>query len=317
MGRFGVDKPDTRFGMELVDLGDLFQGSELRVFQSVLAEGGQIKGIVAPGCAGYTRKQIDDLTQLARQFGAGGLISIAFEEEGFRSSIQRYLTPADVEAIRSRTGARTGDLVLIVAAPAPTVAASLGRLRLQLGKELRLIDEAAWHPLWVLDFPLFERDAETGGLQPSHHAFSHPRTAEDVALLDTDPERVIGSVYDLVLNGVELGSGSIRVHQPDLQLKILEKIGIPAEDAWKRFGFLLKGLQYGAPPHGGIAPGFDRLIGLMAREESLRDVIAFPKTSSGTDLMLDAPAELLPGQLTDLHLEVVMPADEKDTRAGE
>lgn len=309
IARFGVDKPDLRFGMELADLGDVFASSELRVFQTVLAEGGQIKGIVAPGCAGYSRKEIDDLTQLARQFGAGGLVSIALEEEGFRSSIQRYLTETEIGAIKERLGAKAGDLVLIVAAKPKVVADTLGRLRVHLGRSLGLIDEAAWQFLWVHDFPLFERDEQSGQLQPMHHPFSHPKTEADVALLDSDPERVLGTLYDLVLNGVELGSGSIRVHEPDLQLKILEKIGIPEEDAWRRFGFLLKALQFGAPPHGGIAPGFDRLVALLAGTDNIREVIAFPKTASGTDVMLEAPAPLEPAQLKELHIEVVLPPE--------
>ncbi len=310
MERYGSDKPDARFGMELADLGDIFSGSELRVFQSTLAGGGTIRGFAAPGCGSYSRKQIDDLTALARQFGAGGLVTILLEEGGgFRSTIQKYLTPEQVAQVKQRTGAADGDLVLIVADQKHTALEALGRLRLHLAQELGLAEEGAWKFLWVLDFPLFEKDEESGGLKPSHHPFSHPKTPEDVARLETDPVSVIGSVYDLVVNGVELGSGSIRVHNPELQLRILELIGISNEEAWRRFGFLLNALSYGAPPHGGIAPGVDRMIMLMAGEESIREVIAFPKTASGSDPMLDCPAELDPAQLAELNLSVVYPQD--------
>jgi aspartyl-tRNA synthetase len=309
MARYGSDKPDTRFGMELADFGDVFAGSELRVFQNALASGGQIKGIVAPGCGTYSRKQVDDLTELAKRFGAGGLVSIILEESGFRSSIQRYLTDAQIEQIKGRTGAKTGDLILIVADRAKVVAEALNRLRLHLGETLGLADAARWNFLWVLDFPLLE-ETDEGGLQPSHHPFSHPKTPEDVARLETEPTKVTGSVYDLVVNGVELASGSIRVHQPDLQLKILELIGITREQAWERFGFLLNALSYGAPPHGGMAAGVDRIIQLMAGEETIRDVMAFPKTASGIDLMLDCPAGLDPAQLTELHIQPILPPEE-------
>jgi aspartyl-tRNA synthetase len=309
--RYGSDKPDTRFGMELADLGDVFARSELRVFQNALASGGQIKGIAAPGCGAYSRKQVDDLTALAKQFGAGGLVSVILEEEGFRSTIQRYLTDEQVARIKEKTGARAGDLVLIVADQPAVVAEALNRLRLHFGETLGLAEARAWNFLWVLDFPLLEEDG-SGGLKPTHHPFSHPKTEEDAALLQTEPLRALGSVYDLVVNGVELGSGSLRVHNPDLQLRILELIGVSEEQAWERFGFLLNALSYGAPPHGGIAPGVDRILMLMAGEETIREVIAFPKTASGADLMLACPSELDPAQLKELNLQVVR-EETKDT----
>lgn len=302
--RYGSDKPDTRFGMELADLGDIFAGSDLRVFQNALASGGRIQGIAAPGCAGYSRKQIDDLTELARRFGAGGLVSILLDEGGFRSSIQRYLTAEQVEQVKTRTGAKGGDLVLIVADKPTVTAEVLNRLRLHLGEALGLVSPGAWNFLWVLDFPLLE-EAEGGGLKPSHHPFSHPKTPEDVARLDTDPLNVTASVYDLVLNGSELASGSIRVHDPELQIRILQKIGITEDQARERFGFLLNALAYGAPPHGGIAPGVDRIVQWMTGEDTIRDVMAFPKTASGIDLMLDCPSPLDEAQLRELHLAVI------------
>jgi aspartyl-tRNA synthetase len=313
MARYGTDKPDLRFGMELVDVADIFAASELRVFQNALASGGQIKGIVAPGCGGYSRKQIDDLTQLARQFGAGGLVSIIIEENGFKSSISRYLSDEQIAALRERTGAAPGDLVLIAADKPKVVAEALGRVRLHLGHTLNLIDPDRWEFLWVMDFPLFEETEE--GIDAMHHPFSQPKTPEDVARLETDPLQVIGSLYDLVVNGNELASGSIRVHNPEIQLKILETIGISRDEAWERFGFLLNALSYGAPPHGGIAPGFDRIIMLMAGEDNIRDVIAFPKAASGYDPMLDCPAPLDPEQMRELCLQVVLPEEESPEAA--
>ena len=303
IARYGSDKPDTRFGLELCDVGDILATSELRVFQNCLASGGEIRGIAAPGCGAYSRKQVDDLTALARQYGAGGLVSIILEPGGFRSSIQKHLTAEQVASLRERLSAGDGDLVLLVADRPKVVADALGRLRLHLAAELGLVPEGRWNFLWVTDFPLLERN-DQGGLEPSHHPFSQPKTAEDLACLDTDPAAVTGSVYDLVVNGVEIASGSIRVHNPETQLKILELIGIPEAQARERFGFLLNALSYGAPPHGGIAAGVDRIVQLLAGEESIRDVMAFPKTASGLDLMLDCPSTLDPAQLEELSLQV-------------
>ena len=307
IARFGSDKPDTRFGMELQDLTDLFENSELRVFQNVIAQGGQIKGICAPGGGAYSRKQVDGLTAMARDFGAGGLISIQLREEGFRSSIQRYLTDEQVASLSERFGAGAGDMLLIVADQPHVVADVLGRLRLHLGNELGLLDAKAWNFLWVVDFPLFERDEETGGFRAMHHPFSQPQ-ADQIDLLETEPLLVIGQLYDLVVNGCEILSGSIRNHRRDLQERVLAVIGINREQAAQRFGFLLDALGHGAPPHGGFAVGLDRVIALMAGAETMRDVIAFPKTAAGTDLMLEAPNVLDPEQLEELHLQVV-PAD--------
>jgi len=304
MRRFGSDKPDMRFGMELIDLSDLFTASAFKVFQSTLATGGAIKAIVAPGCAAYSRKEVDDLTQVAQRFGAKGVVSIGLEADGIRSSVAKFLSPGEIEGLRSRSGAQAGDLVLLVADQPAVVANALGRLRLHLGEQLGLIDRTAWKFLWVVDFPLFEADEATGGVKPMHHPFTAPRW-DQLALLDTDPLAVTGQLYDVVLNGVELGSGSIRCHLRDVQEKLFALIGLSQEEAERRFGFLLKAFDYGTPPHGGIATGLDRIVALMADEESIRDVIAFPKTASGIDLMLSAPSELDAEQLDELHIRVV------------
>jgi aspartyl-tRNA synthetase len=302
--RFGSDKPDLRFGMELVELSGVFAGSEFKVFQGTLTAGGEIKAIVAPGCAGYSRKEVDELQQVAARFGAKGLVSIAVEEAGIRSSAAKYLSPAETEGMLAATGAAAGDLILIVADQPGVVAGALGRLRLHLGDRLGLIDRGAWKFVWVVEFPLFEADEASGGVKPMHHPFTAPRW-EQLPLLDTAPLDVIGQLYDVVLNGVELGSGSIRCHLREVQEKLFSLIGLSEEEAQRRFGFLLEAFEYGTPPHGGIATGLDRIIALMAAEESIRDVIAFPKTASGIDLMSDAPSELDAAQLDELHIRVV------------
>jgi aspartyl-tRNA synthetase len=307
MARYGSDKPDLRFEMEFVDLTEVFAASEFKVFQAVRASQGQIKAIVAPGAGSFSRKEIDDLTQFATRFGAKGLVSIAVDEGGqIRSSVAKFLSEAETAQTLALTGAKPGDLILAVADRPGIVAEALGRLRLHLGDRLGLIDRSAWKFLWVVDFPLFERDEATGEIRAMHHIFSAPRW-EQLPLLDTDPTRVIGQLYDLVVNGMELGSGSIRCHRRDVQEKLFATIGLPPEEARRRFGFLLDAFEYGTPPHGGCAWGLDRIVMLMAGEENIREVIAFPKTSTFVDLMLDAPSELDQEQLKELHLRVVPP----------
>jgi len=310
MRRYGSDKPDTRFGMELVDLSGLFKDSEFKVFQSALAAGGQIQGIRAAGCAGYSRKEIDELTDIARRFGAKGLVTLALEEGGLRSSIAKFLSPDEIDGLRAALAAGPGDLLLLVADQAQIAAEALGRLRLHLGQQLGLIPEGQWNFLWVVDFPLFE-PAEGGGVKPVHHPFSAPHW-DQLPLLETAPLQVKGQLYDLVLNGTELGSGSIRIHRRDIQQRIFALIGLPEAEAERRFGFLLKAFDYGTPPHGGIAPGFDRIVAMIAGEEAIRDVIAFPKNANAVDLMTNAPSPVDPAQLAELHIAVV-PDPEQET----
>jgi aspartyl-tRNA synthetase len=301
MRRYGSDKPDTRFGMELVDLSALFQDSEFKVFQSALSAGGEIKGIRVPGAAGYSRKEVDELTAFAQRFRAKGLVSIALDEDGsLRSSIAKFLSPVESDGLRRALEAGPGDLLLLVADQPTVVAEALGRLRLLLGERLGLIPEGQWNFLWVVDFPLFE-PADGGGVKPVHHPFSAPHW-DQLDLLEKDPLQVKGQLYDLVLNGTELGSGSIRIHRRDVQQRIFGLIGLPEEEAERRFGFLLKAFDYGTPPHGGIAPGFDRIVAMMAGEEAIRDVIAFPKNANAADLMTEAPSLVDPEQLADLSI---------------
>jgi aspartyl-tRNA synthetase len=312
MRRYGSDKPDTRFGMELVDLSGLFQGSEFKVFQTALAAGGEIKGIRVPGAAGYSRKEVDELTSFAQRFRAKGLVSVALEADGgARSSIAKFLTPAEIDGLRRALEAGPGDLLLLVADQPAVVSEALGRLRLHLGERLGLIPAGKWNFLWVVDFPLFE-PAEGGGVKPVHHPFSAPHW-DQIELLEKDPLQVKGQLYDLVLNGTELGSGSIRIHRRDVQQRIFSLIGLPEEEAERRFGFLLKAFDYGTPPHGGIAPGFDRIVAMMAGEEAIRDVIAFPKNANAADLMTEAPSPVDPQQLTELHIALRPEAPQKAT----
>ncbi len=316
MDRYGSDKPDTRFGVELVDVGDILAGVEFRVFSDALKSGGQVKGICVPAQGGLSRKDLDDLTSFAREFGAKGLAWIAVEEDGLRSSILKFI-PEDVQqALNERMGGQPGDVLLFVADQPAVVADVLGRLRCKLGYQFGLAEHGRYDFLWVVDFPLFEKNAETGGLQPMHHPFSMPRP-EDLPLLDTDPLAVTAQLYDLVVNGAELCSGSIRCHRTDVQLKILEVIGIDRDEAYERFGFLLDVFSYGAPPHGGVGLGFDRIVSLLVGQETheldIREVIAFPKTSTGRDLMLGAPTRIDEAQLTEVGiLKVVEPEGESE-----
>ncbi|MFH0802160.1 MAG: aspartate--tRNA ligase [bacterium] len=307
MERFGSDKPDMRFEMEFIDIGDLLDGCSFSVFADVLAAGGKIKAIVLPGLAGSSRKDLDELGKLAQQFGLKGLSTIALLPEGPKTALSKHLPEELVRSILSRTKANEGDLLAIAADRPEILTDGLGRFRLEMGKRLNLIKAGNFRLLWVLDFPLFHYNAEEKRLEAEHHPFTSPKP-EDIELLETDPLRARANAYDIVLNGVELGSGSIRIHSRALQEKLFNLIGILPEQAVAKFGYLLEAFEFGAPPHGGIALGFDRLVAIMAGTDSIREVLAFPKNQSAQCLMTGAPVEVSKEQLRELAIAVEEPA---------
>ncbi len=309
MSRYGTDKPDTRFGMELVDVSDIVKDCEFRVFSQTMAQGGQVKGIKAEGCAGYTRSQIDKLTEFAQSHKAQGLVSMAITEGEIKSPIAKFFAEGELRAIADRFPASPGDLLLIVADKAEIVAESLDWLRREMGRRAGWIDEDVFAPLWVTEFPLFIWNDEEKRWAAEHHPFCMP-LPEDWELLETDPGQVRAQAYDVVLNGVELGSGSIRIHRRDIQQQIFDVLGIGAEEAERRFGFLLRAFEYGTPPHGGIAPGFDRLVMMLCGEKTIREVIAFPKTQRAQDLMSGAPSAPDPEALRELYIKLDIPPTE-------
>ncbi|HXI11918.1 MAG TPA: aspartate--tRNA ligase [Thermoanaerobaculia bacterium] len=302
MDRYGIDRPDTRFGMELVNLDQVARGIAFEPFKAALESNGTVRAIVVKGRSNFSRKRIDELTETAKSFGAGGLIWIKFDAQP-TSSMKKFLTDADFDSLRITLGASDGDLALVVAGRRAVVFDALANLRIKIGREEGLIPEETWNFLWVTDFPLFELDEESGRLYARHHPFTSPAVA-DLDRLETDPANALARAYDVILNGLELGGGSIRIHTADVQSKMFEALGIGAEEARERFGFLLEAFRFGAPPHGGIALGLDRMIMLMARAQSIRDVIAFPKTTRGQDLMTEAPSTVDAAQLKELGLDV-------------
>jgi len=319
LDRYGTDKPDLRFGLELADLTDLARRSTFQVFRQTVEAGGVLKGFSAPGCAGYSRKQVEDLTRLAQEQGAKGLVTMALLGEGdldtltheeVRSHVARHFTVEDIREMARRMGARRGDLLLMVAGPQEVVNRTLSALRHEMGRRLGLADPHTLAFAFVVDFPLFEWNEEEGRWEPAHHPFTAPADGHE-DLLETDPGRCLSKAYDLVCNQYELASGSIRIHRRDLQERVFRVLGYRDEEMQERFGQLLEALDYGAPPHGGIAPGIDRLVMLLAGEETIREVMAFPKTQSGTDPLFGAPAPVRPEQLRELHLCIL---EEEPTR---
>jgi aspartyl-tRNA synthetase len=316
MERFGSDKPDLRFGMELTTITETAATSDARVFQAVASSGGSIRGFVAKGCGNYGRRQTDNLTEFAKSSGAQGLVFIALDESAasideleddhIKSPLKKFLSLDVIKKVATEMGAEPGDLLLIVAGTEKLVNTVLSNLRNEMAKRLELVDPKELAFAWVYDFPLFEWDEDLKKYEPAHHVFSAPKP-EHMEYLDTDPGKVIGTLWDLVCNGSEMGSGSIRIHDKDLQTKLFNIIGYTEQQIGERFGQLLTAFTYGAPPHGGMGLGLDRLIAVLVGEQAIREVIAFPKTQSAYDPLFEAPSPIEDQQLDDLHIRVVMP----------
>ena len=313
MELYGSDKPDLRFGMEMRDLTDIGASSEFGVFKKIAAEGGRIKGISAKGCSSYTRTQLEELNKFVQGYGAGGLLTFALGSapgnieqlttDMVKSVAAKYLTLSQIKDMATRCGAGLGDLLLVVAGKPKIVDKALGELRKELGYRLKLADPDTLEFAFVLNFPLFAWNEETKAFEPEHHPFTAPMP-DDIDMIDTEPGKVRARHYDIVCNGFELASGSIRINNPQLQRKIFRMLGYSDDDITQRFGTLLEAFEYGAPPHGGIAPGIDRIVMILSGEETIREVIAFPKNQNAADVMLEAPSPVDEKQLAILHIKV-------------
>jgi aspartyl-tRNA synthetase len=304
MDRFGTDKPDMRFGMELREITDLVTDSDFMVFKNTIEDGGVVKAVRVEKGANFTRKILDELSQSVNKWGAKGLSWVKITDDGWQSSVSKFVGDKEKEAINKRMGALTGDLILIISDRPEVANRVLGMLRQDVARRLDMINKDEYAFVWVTRFPLLEYNETEGRLDAVHHPFTSP-LEEDVHLLKDDPEKVRARSYDLVLNGIEIGGGSIRIHNISLQERIFNILGISKEETDRRFGFFLEALRYGAPPHGGMALGFDRLVAVMSGVDSLRDIIAFPKTTSATCLLTDAPARVDNAQLKELAIQLL------------